>query len=220
VQEPPDDLAVELEPAEEPELRVRPRPSNARHVVQQVGDGVAREPEVYLHVDALTTVLAHAQHHGRTEAGGLLAGEVCRDDAGVYVTATGAVPAEDALRTSTSLTFTHAAWAAMLVERDHRFPGSRVVGWFHTHPGLHVYLSRPDQFIHQSLFRNPNDIAVVVDHRRLEWGVFRWHGDCLEVAQRFFVYTERRSDGQDLLGVLAGLVARRPEAHDRPEHDA
>ena len=51
--------------------------------------------------------------------------------------------------------------------------------------------------------------AVVVDHRRLEWAVFRWQDECLEVAQRFFVYTERESDGDALRSVLAGLAAQR-----------
>lgn len=41
--------------------------------------------------------------------------------------------------------------------------GMEVVGWFHTHPGLTPYLSRQDMTIHEGFFREPWQIAIVLD---------------------------------------------------------
>jgi proteasome lid subunit RPN8/RPN11 len=52
-----------------------------------------------------------------------------------------------------------------------------VVGWHHTHPGFGVFLSGYDLFIHQHFFREPWQIALVIDPQRQELGFFQWRGD-------------------------------------------
>jgi proteasome lid subunit RPN8/RPN11 len=52
------------------------------------------------------------------------------------------------------------------------------VGWYHSHPGLGVFLSEQDRFIHKSFFGDePWYIAVVFDPASGERGVFVWAGE-------------------------------------------
>jgi len=200
-----DDLAIELGEAQPPEPLRQPRPDDASGVVVQAGDGPPQEPEVFLHLDAVAVVLEHATDNPRVEAGGLLVGEACMDEAGAYVLVEAAIAAATTDATSTSLTFTQEAWSGMLAERDRLYPERQVVGWYHTHPGLRVFLSAPDQFIHRGFFSGKHDVAVVVDPRRREWGVFRRHGDCLESALRFFIYSDHAGDGARLADAIGRL---------------
>lgn len=200
-----DDIVVEIEEAPAREPVVRPRPDTRAYALAQAGAGPAAEPEVYLHVRVLERALGEARANGRVESGGLLAGEHCRDPQGQYVSVLAALPARLAHQTATSLTFTQAAWQEMLEERERQYPAQEVVGWYHTHPGMRVFLSGPDRFIHHHFFRRPQDVALVVDPVNLEWGVFRWHGDCLELAGRFFIYGEGPGDGARLPAILQTL---------------
>ena len=198
------DISVELQAPDEEagEPIRRSRPNELTHAVGQAGDGPRSEPEVFIDTRAVERMLEHARDHRNVETGGLLVGEVCEDAEGRYVQIVAAVPARLAQRASTSLTFTHGAWDAMLEERERRYPHHEVVGWYHTHPNMRVFLSARDQFIHQSFFARPQDVAVVIDPVRLEWGVFRWNARRLELSGRFFVYGKEPDDGAGLAKIL------------------
>jgi proteasome lid subunit RPN8/RPN11 len=178
----------------------------------QVGDGPAGEPEVYLRVCVVEAILTQAAEAGSSESGGVLAGTLCQDDHGLYLRVEAAIPATDARQGRASLTFTQDSWAAMheALERDH--PDLGIVGWYHTHPGLGVFLSGQDLFIQRSFFTAPHQVALVVDPSTGTWGVFRWHDDCREgearslvAAGRLFVYGEVPAEGADLLAILDSL---------------
>jgi proteasome lid subunit RPN8/RPN11 len=53
------------------------------------------------------------------------------------------------------------------------------LGWYHSHPGLGVFLSGTDIFSHSSFFASePWYIAVVIDPVSREFGAFSWdHGE-------------------------------------------
>ena len=85
--------------------------------------------------------------------------------------------------------FTHATWAAMTRRAEEDYPGELVVGWQHTHPGLGVFLSAYDLFIHRHFFSQPWQIALVVDPRARQCGFFQWLGG--KVVDCGFVYVRR-----------------------------
>jgi proteasome lid subunit RPN8/RPN11 len=178
-----DDLALELDAATAPAPGVCPRPVPGETPLGQVGDGPAGEPEVYLRVRAVEAILAQAGGAGSSESGGVLAGTLCRDEHGAYLLIEAAIPATDARQGRVSLTFTQESWAGMhaALERDH--PDLAIVGWYHTHPGLGVFLSGQDLFIQRSFFAAPHQVALVVDPTAGTWGAFRWHGDCRESGE-------------------------------------
>ncbi|MBK9013916.1 MAG: hypothetical protein IPM82_07430 [Saprospiraceae bacterium] len=58
--------------------------------------------------------------------------------------------------------------------------GYKLMGWFHTHPGHGLFLSRPDQNIHQTWFKEPYHIAMELDslqsdnNPHFQTGFFTW----------------------------------------------
>ncbi|MHB9108174.1 MAG: Mov34/MPN/PAD-1 family protein [Armatimonadota bacterium] len=128
-----------------------------------LGRGVdTASAQLYLQAEAGRELMRHAMSVTDREVGGILVGTVHRDR-GEFVLATGAIPAKYSQESRANLTFTHASWQYMLAEQERRFPGTVVVGWYHTHPGYGLFLSGQDLYIHRSFFTLPHQVAVVVD---------------------------------------------------------
>jgi proteasome lid subunit RPN8/RPN11 len=81
-----------------------------------------------------------------------------------------------ASRTSTSVTFTHDAWADAHAFLDSLPPDTSIVGWYHSHPGFGIFLSEHDLFIHRNFFCGPQQFALVVDPHAHAEGIFGWVG--------------------------------------------
>lgn len=93
----------------------------------------------------------------------------------------GAIPADGATERRASLTFTQQAWAHIHATLEADFAaGTRIVGWYHSHPGIGIYLSNQDLFIHRNFFALPDQIAVVVDPIARSEGAFAWDDDQVE----------------------------------------
>jgi proteasome lid subunit RPN8/RPN11 len=129
---------------------------------------------VHIAEAALDRITRRAGEQPDKEVGGVLVGELLRDDAGPYLAVETTIDALHAEEKGTELTFTHATWDHIHEEMDARHQGRRIVGWYHTHPGFGIFLSDRDQFIQQSFFNLPHQIALVYDPRRREHGVFVW----------------------------------------------
>jgi proteasome lid subunit RPN8/RPN11 len=114
----------------------------------------------------------------RREVGGLLVGGYYVDETLArpqhYVEIIGFVPALKGESGSGSFKFTHESWTEARRESERRFgDGLIFVGWHHTHPGISVFLSGLDRFIHNSYFSEPWMTALVVDPRSREFEFFR-----------------------------------------------
>jgi len=151
-----------------------------RTVVQQIGDHVAED----------TT----------NECGGVLVGTVD----GSLTVITAAIRAQHTVAHASSLTFTHETWDAINTTLDAEHPDSRIVGWYHSHPGFSVFLSEYDTFIHHNFFSAPWQVAYVVDPLLGEDGFFGWEdGDLVRFA------------GWDVRAVYGrtGAAVREPAKH-------
>jgi proteasome lid subunit RPN8/RPN11 len=93
-----------------------------------------------------------------------------------YVEVGAYLPAPAAESGPASLKFTHDSWAALTRRASAEFPDMLVLGWHHTHPGLGVFLSGYDVFIHRNFFSQPWQFALVVDPKTREMGFFQWRG--------------------------------------------
>lgn len=101
----------------------------------------------------------HAYSDLAFELGGMLFGK-----AGSKLTEiVGFVPALKAEKEQVSLTFTHEVWDEILTEGEQKYPGSSIVGWYHTHPSFGVFLSDYDGFIQQNFFSGKGQLALVID---------------------------------------------------------
>lgn len=106
------------------------------------------------------------------EVGGVLVGDV---DATGRALVHGMIPALEADGARASVTFTHDAWQAIIEVQERDFPDSPViVGWYHSHPGFGIFLSEHDIFIQRNFFREPFQVAYVVDPQDETEGMFGW----------------------------------------------
>jgi len=134
---------------------------------------------VFIHHRANRFVTKHAVQNQNREIGGLLLGRVYRDplDNITYPIITDAIPARFATEARGHLTFTRQTWLDLMRQREERHPGKEVVGWYHTHPGLDIFLSEWDLMIHRHFFRHTWQVALVVDPHQDAGGFFVWAGE-------------------------------------------
>lgn len=136
------------------------------------------------------------QHVGREmdrEVGGVLLGGFYRGGKGTFIEITDFIEAKATVGTHVSLTFTHETWAHLNEEQSRRGLESQIVGWYHSHPGLGIFMSREDQFIHSSYFTEPWHVALVVDPICHDWGCFKRNKSDLVQTGGFYVSGEKRS---------------------------
>lgn len=116
------------------------------------------------------------------EVGGVLVGTL-GDKALPLVT--GSIAALEARGERASVTFTHDAWSTVHATLERDFPDQQIIGWYHSHPGFGIFLSRHDLFIHENFFSDPRQVAYVVDPHAGTEGVFVWRdGKVVELFQR------------------------------------
>ena len=108
-------------------------------------------------------LIAHAKELLEVEVCGVLVGQVCEDDEGVFVHIEAIVRGTAAAQASTHVTFTQATWNAIHQTLERDYPKLKIVGWYHTHPGFGVEFSDMDLFIQKNFFSAPTQIALVTD---------------------------------------------------------
>ncbi len=152
------------------------RPDRDSHyAVATVGQPSDRDPPVFVELDAILDAEDHALSDTRVELGGVLLGGHFQDSDGKpFVFVTDALRARHYEATKGSFKFTHDTWQEITRQREGYDPGTRIVGWYHTHPGWGVFLSGMDLFICEHFFNRPLDLALVIDPCRGERAFFQW----------------------------------------------
>lgn len=131
-------------------------------------------PEVWMDDEVKNQIDLFAATDTSRELGGVLLGEVVLDGDTPLVRVLAAIEAKHTEAVHTSVKFTHATWDDINRVKDAKYPHMRIVGWFHTHPGFGIFLSRWDMFIQENFFNLPWQIAYVVDPVGKTSGFFRW----------------------------------------------
>ncbi|HEY3267032.1 MAG TPA: LysM peptidoglycan-binding domain-containing protein [Armatimonadota bacterium] len=141
-------------------------------------------PEIWMDPAVAASIEQFAQTDTTRELGGVLLGELRTDGPRPLVRVTAAIEAKHTEAVSTSVKFTHATWDDIHRVKDEQYPGLKIVGWYHTHPGFGIFLSRWDLFIQHNFFNLPWQIAYVVDPIGKTRGFFRWEDGKVERADR------------------------------------
>ena len=159
-----------------------------------VDPGRANPPlPVFVTKPALKAMHRHARSGGEYEVGGFLLGGYYRWKKHTYVDITDGVPALKAKSARTHLTFDHAAQKEFHKTLAKRYPGKRVLGWYHTHPAYGIFLSEYDMFIQRGFFAEEFHVAVVIDpfqQPREQVGVFTWHEGDVSHGYHLIVYEQ------------------------------
>jgi proteasome lid subunit RPN8/RPN11 len=133
---------------------------------------------VFVDLDVMREMEAHARTNTHVELGGVLLGEKSVDEDGKpFVVVRESIRAEHYEATRGSFKFTHDTWSEITRQRE-KFPAEYgPVGWYHTHPDWGVFLSGMDLFICENFFSDDLDVALVIDPCRGDRGWFYWKSD-------------------------------------------
>jgi 26S proteasome regulatory subunit N11 len=148
----------------------RPRRIDARTYMASVGapDPLPVRPGqslALLRRAAYETILEHLRTDVANELGGLLGGEALYDPTleMFVVTVEAALPARNGDGTPTSFSYTPEAWEAILPEWRKMSRDWTIVGSYHSHPGMGVFLSSVDLATQADVFPHDWQVAMVVD---------------------------------------------------------
>ncbi|HKE31022.1 MAG TPA: hypothetical protein VKD65_04800, partial [Candidatus Angelobacter sp.] len=126
------------------------------------------------------------------EVGGILIGDVYKDENGPFLEIIGAIVAKHTKNEGTQMTFTPETWMQVNQVKSGKYPDARMVGWYHTHPRFGIFLSDMDKFIHKHHFPQPWTTALVVDPVQKSEGFFVWSDGEPIPAGEYWVGGERR----------------------------
>jgi proteasome lid subunit RPN8/RPN11 len=160
-------LGIRIAPPDVPQPRATLRPlENAQRWVSPHGDnGIEPTVSVFLDRAAYIRVSVHSSSSDTVEVGGVLVGDWCVDEetGEQFVIVKHALPARHTLQGSVYLTFTQDSLVDLHEQIEKRFEGERIVGWYHTHPRMGIFLSHYDTWLHKNFFPEPWQVALVVE---------------------------------------------------------
>jgi proteasome lid subunit RPN8/RPN11 len=162
---------------------VERQPDWGRRPHRVFGEPAAGQPAIALCEDAFTALHRHAAGSD-VEVGGLLLGEACAWEGETHVIVLAAVPARSTQAGPVHLTFTADSWAGMLACKQRRHAGATILGWYHSHPRMGIFLSAMDLELHHSFFREPWHIALVINGQDRIGGCFAWHEGKVQPVRR------------------------------------
>lgn len=203
----------------EPQRATRPD-QDAHFATAVVGQQLDDELLIFVDLDVMRDMEAHALSNTRVELGGVMLGRQQIDDQGrPFVVISECLRAEHYEATSVNFKFTHETWSQISRQRSEFLPDLEMVGWYHTHPGLSVFLSGMDLFICNHFFDRPLDVALVIDPVGQDRGWFQWTEGDRPVTHRTrgFILTTGRLR-QIELDQFARLYNKEPEVNLDPRY--
>ena len=169
------------------------------------------QPDVGPAVVVWDRVFADVQAHARTdlanEVAGFLLGSTFDSPDGdrPVVVVEAALRARHVETGSAHVEFSHDTWAAFHEEREALHDGMRILGWYHTHPDIGLFLSSYDTFIHENFFKDADRIALVLDPVHDNAAFFTRVDGTLD-PYRLFGFTELSGDAIGTLAPGANLA--------------
>jgi len=170
-------VRITSQPQSSPGLEVRNAPFEQGHLWRSSHENghLSQWPAIFMTQTVYQEVNAHADSDLEHEVGGMLVGGVYQTtDGNPFVTIEAQLPAQHVDQGPAHLTFTSDTLSDLLNRQEDLFPDLRVVGWYHTHPGLSVFLSSYDVWLHTHFFPEPWHVALVIDPIANRAGFFRY----------------------------------------------
>ena len=124
---------------------------------------------------SLCTVLcAHADSDLKNEVGGWLLEKLRMDkeNGEQFIVIDTILPASHTQQGSAFLTFTQDSLVELHRHVQDNYPEKEILGWFHTHPRMGVFLSSYDTFLHNNFFPEIWQVALVIEPFSRSGGFF------------------------------------------------
>ena len=137
---------------------------------EQMEPGVS----VFVSQRAFVRFCAHAGSDLENEVGGWLIGKWCADKRTdeQFIVIESVLPAPFVRHGGAYLTFTQDSQVALYAQKEERYPGKCLVGWYHTHPKMSIFLSEYDIWLHQNFFPEHYQVALVIEPYSSSGGFF------------------------------------------------
>lgn len=147
---------------------------------------------VFVSQRAFVRFCAHAGSDLENEVGGWLIGKWCRDKRSdeEFVVVESILPAPFTRHGGAYLTFTQDTQVALHAQKEERYPGKDVVGWYHTHPRMSIFLSEYDMFLHTNFFPQHYQVALVIEPVSAVGGFFIRQVNGQLDSRRYFGFYE------------------------------
>jgi len=148
--------------------------------------------KVFLSQSAYSRIVMHSTSEMDDEVGGALLGLWCedRDTEEQFVVVQHMLPARYTRQGSVYLTFTQDTIVQFHEELEKNHAGKRIVGWYHTHPRMGIFLSHYDTWLHNNFFPEPWQVALVVEPHTSVAGFFIRRDDGAFDPTRYFGFHE------------------------------
>ena len=180
---------ISVGPTEHLTLQKR-RPSWQRQRYRIVGTPHREHVRIVVAEDALAQVHRHAAS-SFNEIGGVLIGRAYAWGGRTYVEINVTIPGNMTRAGRAHVTFTADTWAELLRRQEREFPDQMIVGWYHSHPRMGIFLSGLDLSIQRGFFQSPWHIALVVNGQDCKGGFFVWDRDQIKPARGFYLMDAR-----------------------------
>lgn len=142
----------------------KPIPKKVSEFTAERGIQEAAVSPVYLKAEALNSLKVHLASNLRVEQGGILFGNAYEDPfLGIYVEIIAAVAAPATIGTGSHLEFTPDSWLGIMNYARSEHPDENIVGWYHSHPNMGVFMSGTDMRTQQAFFNHPWCLSIVHD---------------------------------------------------------
>lgn len=158
--------------------------------------------KVFLSQSAYCRIGLHSNSNMDDEVGGALIGLWCqdRDTDEQFVVVQHMLPARYTRQGSVYLTFTQDTIVEFHNELEKNHKGKRIVGWYHTHPRMGIFLSHYDTWLHHNFFPEPWQVALVVEpHKSLAGFFIRRDDDALDPTRYFGFYELNGNMGRSMV---------------------
>ncbi len=147
---------------------------------------------IFLTSEVFILLTEHSRKDLENEVGGGLVGSwrVDTRSGEQFLAVEAVLPARFTRQGSAFLTFTQDTLVAMNDELEERFPKAQLVGWYHTHPRMKVFMSHYDIWLHEHFFPEPWQVALVIEPHEATGGFFIRQKDGNLDPHRYFGFHE------------------------------
>lgn len=108
-----------------------------------------------------------------------------------FVDIQSALPALETDGSPVHMQLTAAAWESISGNLEESFPGLAIIGWYHSHPDLGVFMSSTDAATQRAFYSQDWSLALVVDPIRQKAGWFSGPECQPMLKEQFVIYRER-----------------------------
>ena len=169
--------------------------------------------EIVVTEEVLLATAHHVAQDTSKESGGFLLGNryECPNTNRQYIVIDQFMKAEYTEGTQVSLTFTTESWAQLTDRLDGKYRGKQHIGWYHSHPGMGIFLSNYDLDIHKNRFANEWDVALVLDPVKHEGGFFGWVEGNVNPREKLDFYELLEDDTRETVVGWTNYIAEDPK---------